>query len=51
MLDEPLSGLDGDNRAGVLALIRARAAGRTLICVSHDPEDAARLDAEILRLP
>ena len=51
LLDEPLSGLDGDNRAGVLALIRARAAGRTLICVSHDPEDAARLDAEILRLP
>ena len=51
LLDEPLSGLDGDNRAGVLALIRARAAGRTLICVSHNPEDAARLDAEILRLP
>ena len=51
LLDEPLSGLDEASRAGVLACIRARAAGRTLICVSHDPEDAARLGAEILRMP
>ena len=51
LLDEPLSGLDEANRANVLEHIRACAAGRTLICVSHDPEDAARLGAEILRMP
>ena len=51
LLDEPLSGLDEANRANVLEHIRACVAGRTLICVSHDPEDAIRLDAQILRMP
>ena len=51
LLDEPLSGLDEANRADVLACIRARAVGRTLICVSHDPEDATRLGAELLFMP
>ena len=50
LLDEPFSGLDEASRAQVLACVRARAAGRTLICVSHDPSDAAALGADILRM-
>lgn len=50
LLDEALSALDAATRATVLDVIRDRAAGRTLLCVTHDPEDAERLDARITTL-
>lgn len=50
LLDEPMTGLDGENRILALNAIRRHASGRTVVCVTHDPADAVRLDAEILRL-
>ena len=51
LLDAPFPGLDGDPRARAIDAIRAHSAGRTVLCVSHDEADAARLDADIMRLP
>lgn len=50
-LDEPFTGLDGENRARCLALIRGRARGRPVLLATHDLrglEDApaARLGGE-----
>lgn len=39
VLDEPASGLDPQTRHQVLAAIRERSAGRTLILISHDLHD------------
>lgn len=50
LLDEPLSGLDGDTRASVTEVISHGAQGRTIIWVTHDPDVARRLGADILRL-
>ena len=50
LLDEPFSGLDADTRAQALEVIRAHSAGNTIICVTHDEADAAKLGAEILYL-
>lgn len=47
-LDEPFTGLDGENRERCRACIRREAAGRPTVLVTHDPEDAEGL--EILRL-
>lgn len=50
LLDEPMSGLDGETRVLALDAIRRHAQGRTVICVTHDPADALHLEAGILRL-
>lgn len=50
LLDEPFKGLDADTRARALAFARPLLAGRTAILVTHDPQDAAALGAEILRM-
>ena len=50
VLDEPFTGLDGENRARAIACIHRRAAGKTVLLVTHDESDAAGLDAAILRL-
>lgn len=50
LLDEPMSGLDGNTRTQALQVIQKHAQGRTVICVTHDPADAIALDAEIIRL-
>lgn len=50
LLDEPLTGLDGETRRSVLEVIRRRSAGKTCIWVTHDPGDAILLDAQVLRL-
>lgn len=49
-LDEPFTGLDGDNRAKAIACIRRAAAGKPVILVTHDSEDAAAMDAQIVTL-
>ena len=50
LLDEPLTGLDGDTRRTVLEVIRRRSAGKTCIWVTHEPADAVLLEAQVLRL-
>lgn len=50
LLDEPLTGLDGETRRRVLEVIRRRSAGKTCIWVTHDPADAVLLDAQVLSL-
>ena len=49
-LDEPFTGLDGENRSRAIAAIRRRAVGKTVLLVTHDLEDAAGLDANIVGL-
>ncbi len=43
ILDEPFKGLDGKLRLEVIDYISKYTAGRTIICVTHDPDDAERL--------
>lgn len=47
-LDEPFTGLDGENRARCLALIRERGAGRPVVLATHDLTGLE--DAPVLRL-
>ena len=49
LLDEPLTGLDGDTRRTVMEAIRRHGAGKTCIWVTHEPADAVLLDAQVLR--
>ncbi|MBK9755903.1 MAG: ATP-binding cassette domain-containing protein [Nannocystis sp.] len=44
LLDEPLRGLDRDTRARLLARVRERWRGSTLLCVTHDIAAAAGFD-------
>lgn len=50
LLDEPLTGLDGASRRLVLDRIRAGAAGRTAVWVTHDAGVPGLLGAQVLRL-
>ena len=49
-LDEPFTGLDGENRARALACVRRAAAEKPVLLVTHDEADAADLEATLLRL-
>lgn len=51
ILDEPFKGLDDDARRVAASFARARQAGRTLLCITHEEEDAALLGARVFRLP
>ena len=50
LLDEPLTGLDGEMRLRVLRRIQADLNGRTAIWITHDPDASALLNAPLLRL-
>lgn len=43
LLDEPFSALDAGTRAQMQELAAAHLAGRTVLLVTHDPGEAARL--------
>ena len=49
-LDEPLTGLDDDNRARAIACIREAAATRCVLLVTHDSTDVEALGGAVLRL-
>ena len=49
-LDEPFTGLDEENRAQCLACIREAAREKPVLLVTHDGEDAAALNAAMIRL-
>ena len=50
VLDEPFTGLDEENRKRAITCIRRRAAGKTVLLVTHDRSDAAGLEARIVGL-
>ena len=47
LLDEPTSGLDPVSTLRVEELMRQLAGSYTIIFVTHDPQQAARLDGEV----
>ena len=49
-LDEPFSGLDDENRAVCRAVLQRETVGKPVLLVTHDEDDAAGLDARIIRL-
>lgn len=50
LLDEPFKGLDEETRLFVIAAVKKHRRGRTLLFVTHDKEEAALLDAEIIQI-
>ena len=50
LMDEPFSGLDDNTRNRVIQVILRYRNGRTLLIVTHQEEDAAKLGGSILRL-
>lgn len=50
LLDEPFSGLDDALKARVATAISQRFHDALIVLISHDPEDAALLDATVLPL-
>lgn len=50
LMDEPFKGLDDGTREAVLAYVKAMTAGRTVLLVTHDEEDALSLSAHTIRM-
>ena len=50
LLDEPFAGLDEDSRTDAIAFINRHLRKRTLIVATHDHDDVAFLNAELVRL-
>ena len=50
ILDEPFTGLDDETRRQVIAYIKSRQRGRLLIVSTHQEEDVALLDGELVRM-
>ena len=49
-LDEPFKGLDEKLRLEVIRYIGKYSRGRTVVCVTHEPEDAERLGAKMIEM-
>ena len=50
LMDEPFKGLDEGTRQQVMDTVLLHTRGRTLLVVTHDPEEAAYLGGRILRM-
>lgn len=50
LLDEPFKGLDAVTRERAVAFARPLLAGRTVLLVTHDPQDEELFDGETFRL-
>ena len=50
ILDEPFKGLDEKLRLEVIGFIRKRSEGKTVICVTHEPDDAERLGGKNIEM-
>ena len=46
ILDEPFKGLDSETKLGVMEDVLRRSQGKTVILVTHDPEEAKALKAD-----
>lgn len=51
LMDEPFTGLDEETKRKVISYILERRRGRTLLVATHQEEDAALLQARIIKLP
>ena len=49
LLDEPFNGMDETMRKKAAEFIKKRQKGRLLLCITHKREEAALLQAEILK--
>ena len=50
LMDEPFKGLDEDTRKVVMDTVLTRTRGKTLLLVTHDPEEAAYLGGRVVRM-
>jgi len=50
VLDEPFKGLDEDTKDEVIAFVKERLAGKTVIIVTHQRDEAEKLNARLLLL-
>ncbi|PHV70860.1 sulfate transporter [Sporanaerobium hydrogeniformans] len=50
ILDEPFKGLDTTTKGQVIAYIKKYTQGKTLLIITHDKEDVALLDAQLIEL-
>jgi NitT/TauT family transport system ATP-binding protein len=50
LMDEPFKGLDEDTRRQVMDQVLSRTRDKTLLVVTHDPEEAAYLGGRIVRM-
>ena len=50
LMDEPFKGLDEDTRRIVMDVVLSATRGKTLLVVTHDPEEAAYLGGRIIRM-
>ncbi len=50
ILDEPFKGLDETTRETVVREVLRRVAGKTVIMVTHDPQEAAMMGADIIEM-
>ena len=50
LLDEPFTGLDGENRSRAIACVREAARDKTVLLVTHQPRDAEDLAAPVVSL-
>ena len=46
LLDEPFKGLDTDTKSDVIAFIKRKLFGKTVILVTHDPEEAKQMNCQ-----
>lgn len=51
VFDEPFKGLDEETRSDVMDFVRERIKGKTLIWVTHDPQEAAHMGSEVIHFP
>ena len=49
-MDEPFKGLDLSLRRSVMDYVKGHCAGKTLICVTHEPDEAEYLGARLIDL-
>ena len=50
LLDEPFKGLDPDLKLKVIEYIKRHTAGKTVICVTHDPAEAEQMGGRVVDL-
>ena len=50
LLDEPFKGLDPDLKLKVIEYIKRHTAGKTVICVTHDPAEAEMMGGRVIDL-
>lgn len=50
LMDEPFKGLDKGTKERVMTVVKERTRGKTLLLVTHDPQEASFFEGNILRL-